>query len=134
MNKWLAKFSAAHQENQPDIPDILPSVSGLSGPFSKNPPENAPLPEAPTPPLQPAWLVVYRDQSGRLRGGSDEREAGTVQTCTWDGIGWTVALTNGQTLPLRTITAVSQTDIDGHIVAAWTVREHGYDGQRRPHA
>jgi len=48
------------------------------------------LPESP---LQYGWLIAYRDRQGRLRGGSDERERGTVQECRWDGRGWTIFLT-----------------------------------------
>lgn len=80
------------------------------------------------PPLQPGWLVSYRDRQGRLRGGCDERGQATVQTCTWNGRGWLVILTNGEQLPLSRIVSVGQTDAQGRVIAAWTVREHGFDG------
>ena len=86
-------------------------------------------PDLPISPLQPGWLVAYRDREGRLCGGADDREHGTVQTCTWDGATWTVTLTDGQTLPLRAILSVGETDTEGRVVAAWTVRPHGYDGE-----
>lgn len=90
----------------------------------KVPPANTPV-----APLQPAWLIVYRDEVWRLRGGSDEREAGTVRECSWDPYaGWTVILTNGGRVPLRAVRAVSKINTRGQILAAWTVREHGYDG------
>jgi len=79
----------------------------------------------PEEPLQPGWLVCYRDQRGALCGGCDDRQHGTVEGCRWDGKGWTVTLTDGQRLPLSIIRGV--TTLDG---AAWTVREHGYDGER----
>ena len=43
--------------------------------------------ETPThvPPLQPGWLVVYRDRQGVLCGGPDDREHGTVDRCVWNG-------------------------------------------------
>lgn len=82
----------------------------------------------PTPPISPGWLVAYRDQQGRLRGGCDERQVGTVKTCEWDGSAWTVRLTNDDTIPLRRIVSVGKTDPAGRILAAWTVRGHGYDG------
>lgn len=135
MGRWLAKFSAENQDSLPDIPDILPSVSGLSGPDSGKSAENAPpqitgsLGSEPMPPLQPGWFVVYRDRHGILCGGDVDREHGTVEACRWDGNGWTVHLTEGQRLPLSLIRSVGQTDDAGEIVAAWTVREHGYDGQ-----
>lgn len=83
------------------------------------------LPDAP---LQPGWLVVYRDQRGVLCGGYDDRQHGTVRGCTWDGAAWCVTLADGQTLTLAAILSVGKTDAAGHVVAAWTVRTHGYDG------
>jgi hypothetical protein len=83
----------------------------------------------PAEPLQPGWIVCYRDRAGRLAGGCDDRQGGTVQSCTWDGSTWTVRLTNVDTLPLRRILSVGKTDATGRIVAAWSVREHGYDGE-----
>ena len=49
----------------------------------------------------------------------------------WDGMAWTVLLTDGQRLPLTSIRSVGHTDSVGQIVAAWSVREHGLDGHRR---
>lgn len=86
-------------------------------------------PDPPAEPLQSGWLVAYRDHRGQLRGGCDEREAGTVAACQWDGRGWTVLLTNKDTLRLSQIVSVGNTDQDGRIVAAWNVRAHGYDGE-----
>ena len=80
------------------------------------------------PPLSPGWLVVYRDQRGTLRGGVDEREHGTVKECQWQGTGWFVVLISGESLPLSIIRAVGQTNGEGRLVAAWTVREHGLNG------
>lgn len=130
MGKWLAKFSADIQESLPDIPDIPPSVSGLSGSDSEvsakiTPPHHA---DKPTPPIAPGWLLTYRDQRGALCGGCDDRQRGTVEECRWEDKGWTVCLTDGQQLPLSIIRSVGKTDREGHIVAAWTVREHGFDG------
>lgn len=82
----------------------------------------------PTPPVLPGWLVTYRDSAGRLCGGAEDREHGTVQECRWEGGQWTLYLTDGQEMPLSFIRAVGQTDVNGRLIAAWTVREHGYDG------
>lgn len=79
---------------------------------------------SPTPPLLPGWLVGYRDRRGVLRGGCDDRLHGMVQQCVWSEQGWTVHLTDGQRLPSTSIRGV--TALDGR---AWTVREHGYDGE-----
>ncbi|MGQ0557485.1 MAG: hypothetical protein ACT4PN_16250 [Nitrospiraceae bacterium] len=86
--------------------------------------------EALIPPLLPGWLIAHRDQRGRLRGGCDEREVGTVNGCEWTGSSWIVTLPNGDRLPLSKIVSVARTDAQGQVVAAWTVREHGYDGER----
>jgi hypothetical protein len=83
----------------------------------------------PEPPLQAGWLVVYRDRQGRLRGGCNERECGTVRECRWDDSGWTVILKNGEPLALGRILSVGKTDVNGKLIAAWTVREQGYDGE-----
>jgi hypothetical protein len=85
----------------------------------------------PDAPLQPGWLVAYRDRQGRLRGGADERADGTVRGCRWDNGRWAVELMSGEVLPLSIVSAVSKTDASGAILSAWTVREHGYDGGGR---
>jgi hypothetical protein len=84
--------------------------------------------EEPRPPLSSGWVVAYRGTDGQLRGGHDDREAGTVKGCRWDGYGWTVHLRNGDSVPLSRVVSVGQTDRTGRIVAVWLVREHGYDG------
>lgn len=81
-----------------------------------------------TPPLQPGWIVTYTDPQGRLCGGADDREHGTVKECRWQGSGWIVVLTDGHALPLSTVRAVGSTDAEGRLTAAWTVRGCGYDG------
>lgn len=83
------------------------------------------VPEAP---LQAGWLVTYRDRSGRLCGGSLDRDHGSVATMEWTRGSWTVCLTDGQRLPLQAIRAVAKTDRCGTLLAAWTVKDHGYDG------
>ena len=87
------------------------------------------VPNAPTAPLQPGWLVVYRNSSGRLCGGADDRLHGTVDKCLWNGTAWALILTDRQRLPLRAITSVGKTDIGGRVVAAWDVRGHGLNGE-----
>ena len=86
-------------------------------------------PLVPTAPLQLGWLIAYRDRSGRLHGGSDERPYGTVTGCYWNGESWRVTVLNGTSLPLSRITSVGKTDHTGAVVAAWTVREHGHNGE-----
>ena len=83
----------------------------------------------PDEPVLPGWLVVYRDRAGRLCGGADDRQRGTVQACTWDGGRWTVTLTNGQRLPLSAVLSVGKTDDAGQVLAAWSTREYGYGGE-----
>ena len=88
-------------------------------------------PPAPTWPLPAGWLVMYRDRSGRLRGGSDERQCGTVTACRWDGRAWRVTVRTGTRVPLSRITSVGQTNSEGQVVASWTIREQGHDGEGR---
>lgn len=135
MGKWLEKFSAVRPETRTDKADrvaVLPSVSALSGPdgAGSTPQTLFPAAHEPTPPLAPGWLVVYRNRQGGLCGGCEDRPHGTVQASHWRGGAWTVHLTDGQRLPLGTIRAVGKTDGEGRLLAAWTVREHGYDGMR----
>jgi hypothetical protein len=85
-------------------------------------------PDLPIEPLQPGWLVCYRDRAGRLCGGCDDRAHGTVTACQWDGSAWMVTLTDGQALPLGAVRSVAKTDASGRVLVAWTVREHGYSG------
>lgn len=130
MGRWMEELREL-QAMIPEGSDIL---------TSSIPPEPVaavllPSPVAtPQPILQirPGWLVAYRDRHGTLSGGCDDRKHGTVRECQWDGMAWTVLLTDGQWLPLTSIRSVGKTNGEGKIVAAWTVREHGYDGKGRP--
>ncbi len=81
-----------------------------------------------TSPIEAGSLVVYLDQTGRLCGGVDDRMHGTVEACQREAGKWIVVLTDGQRLPLSKIRAMASTHPDGRISAAWSVREHGFDG------
>jgi len=103
-------------------------------------PETFPALPRPTAPLQPGWLVVYHSLTpvtydGQvvypLVGGCDDRAHGTVQDCEYDGLAWTVYLTDGTRLPLEVIKGVGRTNQAGEVVAAWPVHAHGYDGEGR---
>jgi hypothetical protein len=85
--------------------------------------------QEPLPPLSPGWLVAYRDSAGRLCGGCDDRERGTVAACAWDGQTWLITLTSGDALPIRQVVSVGKTDGEGRVTAAWLVNTHGYDGE-----
>jgi|CXWL01.1.fsa_nt_gi hypothetical protein len=131
MGKWLAKFSAYIPESRTDKADTVGEMGTMSGMSVRVIGVSAKItPSDENPPLQPGWLVVYRDRQGVLCGGCDDRQRGTVDDCQWEEKGWTVHLMDGQRLPLSIIRSVGQTDDVGRIVAAWTVREHGYDGRR----
>ena len=92
--------------------------------------EGSPLPmPPPTSPLQPGWRVVYRDSQWKLAGGSDDPDHGTVKACRWIAGAWTVQITDGQEIPLSRIRSVAAMDYKGRLMGAWTVREHGYDGE-----
>lgn len=81
-----------------------------------------------SPPIEAGWLVVYRDRSGQLCGGADDRPHGTVEACEREAGNWTVFLTDGQRIPLSAVRAVTSTYPDGRIRGGWEVRSHGYDG------
>ena len=106
----------------------------ILAPILKVPSPSEPIPEnqrgigKPHPPLLPGWLVTYRNQTSTLCGGADDKAHGTVRECQWELGRWVAYLTDGQQLPLSVILAVAPTHPDGRIRAAWTVREHGYDG------
>lgn len=109
------------------LPPVPPSADRAGG-VQRNVSSSVALHWPAALPLLPGWLVVYRDREYRLRGGCNERGEGTVLTCQWDSHMWTVILTNGHRLPLSSIRSVARTDNKGQLVAAWTVREHGFDG------
>jgi hypothetical protein len=84
----------------------------------------------PAPPLQPGWFVTYTDRQGRLCGGWDDRQKPTVTHCVWSERGWSVHLSDGQAVPLAAVRCIGQTDEQGALKAAWSVREHGLDGTK----
>lgn len=87
--------------------------------------------DSPIAPIRPGWLVAYRDPQGRLRGGSDERDQGTVAKVTWVHGSWTVWLTNGQALSLSMVRSVGKTNAEGRVITAWTTRDCGYNGENK---
>lgn len=101
-----------------------PEVPVPSSPFQATPMQGG----DPIAPILPGWLVAYRDQAGRLCGGVEDRIHGTVRECQWNGSSWTLYLTDGQWLPLAFVRSVGKTNTAGRVVAAWTVREHGFTG------
>lgn len=106
---------------------ILPPVPGAAPPSQVTPDHQERVGE-PIAPILPGWLVTYLDKAGKLSGGSEDPGHGTVQECRRDAGRWLVYLTDGQRVPLSLIRAVGQMGVHGRICAAYTVREHGYDG------
>jgi hypothetical protein len=76
----------------------------------------------PEPPLQPGWIIAYRDRRKQLLDG-------IVSRCDRTGNAWMVQLTNGTAIPLKWVTSVGRTDGEGRVLAAWTVREHSHTGE-----
>ncbi|MBS0153254.1 MAG: hypothetical protein JSS38_01540 [Nitrospira sp.] len=109
-----------HSEKKPSA--LSPSVPLCASHNSRSTAEYAKSAK----PLQLGWLVVYQDKTGRLRGGADERPAGTVKDCD----ARRVTLSNGDDLPLSRIIAVARTSRTGAVLAAWLVARHGLDGSR----
>ena len=133
MNRWLAKFLDEGLEDRTDITDTkhhsaLMSVLSvpLSGILAEELPSPPPAP--PAPPLPLYCFVTYIDSSGRLCGGWDERNACTVRQCHGSGAACQVELSNRDFIPLQAVRAVGQLNAEGRLVAVWTVRDHGYDG------
>ncbi len=106
---------------------ILPTSHEVLAPSAAWP-ENQGQAESPMVPILSGWLVTYRNSKGTLCGGAEDRAHGTVQECRWNAGRWTVYLTDGHQVPMSLIRAVGQTDANGRLCAAWTVRDHGYDG------
>jgi hypothetical protein len=128
MGYWMERARQLRGEAGDDLPDVEASLSVQ--PQQENQPSTTEVIDSPTAPLQSGWLVAYWNRHGTLCGGCDDREHGTVDRCVWDGRSWSVCLTDGQRLPITAIGSVGQTDPTGRLVAAWTVRAHGLDGQR----
>ena len=123
--RYKNKSSFFIEDSSPESLQILKpqEVSSISS-------KPIPSTSGPESPLKPGWLVVYRNTHGRLSGGPDDRINGTVEACTWDGAAWTVLLTSGDRIQLGRVLAVSKTDAAGRVLTAWTVRAHGYRGDR----
>lgn len=132
MGKWLAQFLDEIPGNQTDKTDILPdsgSVSGMSVPLSAIPAEkSSSLGAPPASPLPAYCFVAYTDSLGKLRGGWEERPASTVKQCHGVGAACQVELSNGNKIPLQAVRAVGQLNAEGRLIGAWSVRDHGYDG------
>ena len=134
MGKWLAKFSGDSSESLPDITDTLPSVSGLSGPHLESLPEIACPGDINrlTRVTHSSWLADHLSRPDeRLQGRDLDRDHGTVVASTYGAHGWTFTLTDGKTIPMQAVRGVAKTASYGQIVAAWTVRAHGLDGEGR---
>jgi hypothetical protein len=101
-------------------PDMAASTVQDSGP-----------PQVPNPPIQPGWLVTYRESDGRLQGGDLDRQHGTVASAEYGSRGWVLTLTDGSSVAFAEIQGVTKTAQDGSVLAAWTVRAHGHDGESR---
>lgn len=133
MGKWLTKFLDETPEDQTDIPDTLGDsgrMSALSVPLPATQARNFHPFIAPSASPLPAYcFVAYTDTQGRLRGGWDERSTCTVIQCHGVGARCQVELSNGDRIPLRAVRSVGQLNAEGSLVSAWTVREHGYDGE-----
>ena len=132
MGRWLKEFLAHTTPSLPDIPDTMMNESSGSGPIAEVSAKitSPDIADEPIPPLQSGWLVAYRDRQGVLCGGCDDRKHSTVQECQRGMEGWVVYLTDGQRLPLSWVRSVGKTDGEGRLIAAWSVRQHGYDGER----
>jgi hypothetical protein len=128
MGYWMdrAKQLTGHDESAPQLPAESQTRSEAESVADRNTPSLDQLP--PAPPLQAGWLVTYTDSRGHLCGGWDDRQKATITLCLWTGQGWSVHLSNGQAISLTAVRCVGQMNEDGELKAAWSVRQHGYDG------
>lgn len=113
----------------------ISTVSGVSAPHQHTPdlPEQIGGSVAPDPPPSPLPLpcfVTFTDSQGRLRGGWEERATCMVKQCHGVGAHCQAELVNGDKIPLRAVRAVGQLNAEGRLIGAWSVRDHGYDGQK----
>jgi hypothetical protein len=92
-------------------------------------PEVASQAPCPISPIPPGRLITYRGSDGTLCGGDLDRAHGTVAWSEYGSQGWTITLTDGQSVSLSAIRGVARTSADGQVVEAWTTRRHGYDGR-----
>jgi hypothetical protein len=121
--KANSKTLSSHSDSIPTGP-----ISPTSFPKSSELPLRTVTTDQHNGPLQPGWVVACRDRFGMLRGGWDDAERATVVVCHFDGLSWLVRLSGGEEVPLGAIRSVARTDNGGAVIAAWTVRECGYDG------
>lgn len=134
MGKWLAKFPPDKQESQTDKADTVGERAQcrdcqfLIGRFHPKYPllnHRRKLSQR-----QPGCRLCNLDgwsATGICNGSSVVAAmTGSTALCRepMGGEEWTVHLTDGQRLPLSSIRGVTKPD-----GAAWTVREHGYDGE-----
>lgn len=82
-------------------------------------------------PIQPGWVITYRDAQGRSQGGADARQDGTVRSCHRIGAQWVVELTTGTRVGEAQIVGVASVSPQGKVLAAWTVQEHGLSGREQ---
>lgn len=133
MGKWLTRFLDETPEDQTDIPDTLADsgrISALSVPLPATQTRDFHPWIAPSASPLPAYcFVAYADSTGKLRGGWEERSSCTVKQCHGLGAACQVELSNGDMIPLRAVRSVGQLNSEGRLVSAWTVKDHGYDGE-----
>ena len=53
--------------------------------------------------MEPGWLVAYHGPDGRLRGGCDDRDHGTIREERLSNAGSSVILTDGTVVPARAV-------------------------------
>src|SRR5688500_5824581 len=71
-------------------------------------PEMASQAPRPISPIPAGRLITYRGPDGRLCGGDLDRGRGTVAGSEYGTEGWTVTLTDGQTVSLSAIRGVAR--------------------------
>jgi hypothetical protein len=83
---------------------------------------------APTRCPRQTRLVAYRGGDGKLHGGYDDPQHGTVRSRQYGSSGQTFTLTDGAVISAKSVVSVGNVDSEGRVIAAWTVRRWGLDG------
>lgn len=125
--KYLERFlleASRDEKNQPSTPPeepTKPTEELLSVMSVRESGVIAEKPLPPSSPLKPGWTISFYGTSGRVEGG--KIKAGRI-----DFGRWIFTLEDGRELKEREILSVMRIE-GGHLLGAWSVREHGIAGE-----
>ena len=113
---------------------IMSEQAQTQKPQEQPPTPPAVVPSEPDPVADPSTmfpdLVAWRDELGRLQGGDEDRLKGTVKETVVGSDGFTFIMEDGTRVPERRVVSAARLNAQGKVVAAWSTRAHGIDGER----